>query len=91
VHGAEQEIARRAVPGAHLEIHHAHADGRRFRAAEGEAVVEDRPDGRAHGQQPEQQPAEAEREDPEQQDEQCRKDHRHRDDDDVDHEGEHAP
>ena len=46
VHGAEHEIGGRAVPGAHFEIHDPHADGGRSRAAEGDAVIENRPDHR---------------------------------------------
>ena len=84
MHRAEHEIGRRAVPGAHLDIHHPHADRGRGRAAERHAVIEQRPDHRRRRQQPEQRPAEPQGDDAEDEDEHRSADTAGRHDDHVD-------
>ena len=73
MHRAEHEIGRRAVPGAHLDIHHPHADGGRARAAERDAVIDERPDHRDHRHQAKQHQAEAQRDDADGEDEHARR------------------
>ena len=92
-HGAdrpEHEIARRAVPGAQLEIHGAHADRGRGRAAERRAVVEQRPQQRHQRHQVEQRPAETQRQNAEGEDEHPGHDQGDRENDDIDDPGDEA-